>query len=252
MGGSQRYGSQGDAHHRVGQKGSGCPLAGQVKPNGMDFEAGILPDGIRPPGNTNHRSTCDGRQPQTASVLLEIGPSGILSDRHILVPMGRSGRICFPTIRADPQDATQASTLAGATTTDRSVLATTPLMDQPYLLPRNPGRLSQNKGRILHPNPHHLHLAAWRLSGITSDRRDFCRRLQSSPQGQGESLQLRLMNQVFQVRDGVRHTTSTLTEIVTFRNSLFDESKQPSTIKIYRSAISAIHQGFSRRLDSRS
>ena len=81
----------------------------------MDFEAGILPDGIQPPGNTNQRSFRDGRQPQTPSVLLEIGPPGILADGRFFVPMGRSGRLCFPTIRTDPQDAAQTLTLAGAT-----------------------------------------------------------------------------------------------------------------------------------------
>ena len=39
-------------------------------------------------------------------------------------------------------------------------------------------------------------------------------------------------------RHGVSHTTATLTEIATFLNSLFDEVKQPSTIKNYRSARS--------------
>ncbi|WP_411025337.1 hypothetical protein, partial [Salmonella sp. s55004] len=47
------------------------------------------------------------------------------------------------------------------------------LVDHPIKLPVRHDLISQDKGRILHPRMKDLHLTAWKLSGIDSERRDF-------------------------------------------------------------------------------
>ena len=47
------------------------------------------------------------------------------------------------------------------------------LVDLPVALPPQPDLVSQDGGRVLHPRVQDLHLAAWRLSGIPSEHREF-------------------------------------------------------------------------------
>ena len=47
------------------------------------------------------------------------------------------------------------------------------LVDHPVALPAHPDLVSQDGGRVLHPRVQDLHLAAWRLSGIPSEHREF-------------------------------------------------------------------------------
>jgi hypothetical protein len=60
------------------------------------------------------------------------------------------------------------------------------LAGQPVLLPCREDLLSQNRGRILHPEPEFLRLAAWPVSGVDSEIKDFRRRLQNLSQRPSE------------------------------------------------------------------
>ncbi len=51
------------------------------------------------------------------------------------------------------------------------------LVESPVTLPLTPYLLSQHAGRTVHPDVQCLHLHAWRLSGISSERMDFLQRL---------------------------------------------------------------------------
>lgn len=57
----------------------------------------------------------------------------------------------------------------------------------PLVLPLKHNLLSQFKGRVVHQSPGFLHLHAWLLSGITSDRRVFLNQLPCISPGQSES-----------------------------------------------------------------
>ena len=47
------------------------------------------------------------------------------------------------------------------------------LVDLPVALPPHPDLVSQDRGRVVHPRVQDLHLAAWKVSGIPSEHREF-------------------------------------------------------------------------------
>lgn len=51
------------------------------------------------------------------------------------------------------------------------------LADMPLVLPTPPDLLSQQEGKLHHPNPEKLNLLAWRVSGVASEREAFRRML---------------------------------------------------------------------------
>lgn len=60
----------------------------------------------------------------------------------------------------------------------------------PLQLPLSADLLSQFKGRVVHQNPENLHLHAWLLSGITSEREAFLKEQPSTLQNQSEIPQM--------------------------------------------------------------
>lgn len=55
------------------------------------------------------------------------------------------------------------------------------LTDNPFQFPPERNLLTQLQGRVVHPHVTTLHLTAWPISGIISERQDFQRRLLTSP-----------------------------------------------------------------------
>jgi len=107
MGGGQRYGYQGNAHRRVGQQGSlSRGKLSQTEWTLKQEYCQMVSNLLGTPTNDLFATADNHKLPVFCSRSAHQG---------ILVPMGRSGRLCFPTIRTDPQDAAQTSTLAGAT-----------------------------------------------------------------------------------------------------------------------------------------
>ena len=68
------------------------------------------------------------------------------------------------------------------------------LVDRPVPLPVLPDLLTQSPGRFLHPNPGILHLHAWKLSSVQSDRLSFLAQLPLWSPGPGDSLLPRFTN----------------------------------------------------------
>jgi hypothetical protein len=58
---------------------------------------------------------------------------------------------------------------------------------RPLVLPLIRNLLSQFKGGVVHLSPERLHLRAWFLSGIISDRKAFLKQLPSTSPGQCEN-----------------------------------------------------------------
>ena len=60
------------------------------------------------------------------------------------------------------------------------------VIDYPRLLPGIPNLLSQGRGRILHPDPATLKLAAWKISGVKEETSIFQKKLKNiSPRARG-------------------------------------------------------------------
>ena len=113
--------------------------------------------------------------------------------------------------------------------------------------------VSQDKGRVWHPRVQDLHLSAWRLSGIPSEHRDFLQTLPPWRPVPGEPTTYRTYDsrlsrfcQWCSEKEATPRSAS-LEQVSRFFKCLFDEGKQISTIKNYRSAIGAIHAGFPDR-----
>ncbi|PIK62609.1 hypothetical protein BSL78_00505 [Apostichopus japonicus] len=124
------------------------------------------------------------------------------------------------------------------------------LMDVPASLPDKPHLLSQRQGTLSHPDIKGLQLVAWKLSGLPYDREVFQRQLPRwQPTLEGERPQRLTIPAWRKFEQWCRPRQILLTKIsiaqtAEFLLSLFREGKQVSTIKNYRSAIAAIHQGF--------
>ena len=52
------------------------------------------------------------------------------------------------------------------------------IIDYPRLLPGIPNLLTQEKGRLFHPDPVSLKLAAWKISGVIEETRIFQKKLE--------------------------------------------------------------------------
>ncbi|VDI39780.1 Hypothetical predicted protein [Mytilus galloprovincialis] len=116
----------------------------------------------------------------------------------------------------------------------------------PLVLPLRPDLLSQIKGKVLYQNPEKLHLHAWLLSGLASEREVFLKEQPSISQSLSETpLALSMMQNGQSSQIGVVSEREidpfqvTVQQLADFLVFLF-ESKGlcPSTIKGYRSAIS--------------
>ncbi|VDI81493.1 Hypothetical predicted protein [Mytilus galloprovincialis] len=115
---------------------------------------------------------------------------------------------------------------------------------KPLCLPLREDLLSQFKGRKLHQGLENLHLHAWLLSGIPSEREAFLREQPSVSQDQSDNLQEQFMtpnglSSVLGVcRSRLIHSLFTVQQLADFFLYLFEEKGySPSTIKGYRSAI---------------
>ncbi|PIK45631.1 hypothetical protein BSL78_17511 [Apostichopus japonicus] len=122
-------------------------------------------------------------------------------------------------------------------------------MDVPVSLPDKPHLLSQRQGTLSHPDIKGLQLVAWRLSGLPYDREAFQKQLPRwQPTLEGERpqrLTIPVCGSSTNGADRDRYCClASVTQIAEFLLSLFGEGKQVSTIRNYRSAIAAIHQGF--------
>jgi hypothetical protein len=116
---------------------------------------------------------------------------------------------------------------------------------RPLVLPLKQNLLSQFKGGLIHLSPERLHLHAWFLSGIISDRKAFLKKLPSTSPGQCENPLASSMMQSGQssligVLEGrLIHSKSLSQQLADFLVFLFEvKGLVPSTVKGYRSAIS--------------
>ncbi|VDI72623.1 Hypothetical predicted protein [Mytilus galloprovincialis] len=115
---------------------------------------------------------------------------------------------------------------------------------KPLCLPLREDLLSQFKGRKLHQGLENLHLHAWLLSGIPSEREAFLREQPSVSQDQSDNLQEQCYDSKWSIfctwclSKQIDPITVTVQQLADFFLHLFEEKGySPSTIKGYRSAI---------------
>lgn len=122
------------------------------------------------------------------------------------------------------------------------------LIDYPFRFPLRTNLLTQAGGKIWHQRLRHLSLAARKLSLNVSLVKDFHRKLRSWPQVPADPLPCQLTTLDWSGRLVHRERSRSLDAPVEanadFFVTLFNEGKQVSTIRNYRSAISSIHKGF--------
>ncbi len=120
-------------------------------------------------------------------------------------------------------------------------------IQDPILLPWKHDLLTQNRGRLHHPQPDLFHLVAWKLSGNDSLMRNFRRTSkQCRPQSENnlQKFEKSWEKVVYwcstRVTDPIR---APLIEILAFLQSLMNSGFAYRTIGVYRSAISKFHVG---------
>ncbi|VDI20410.1 Hypothetical predicted protein [Mytilus galloprovincialis] len=150
-------------------------------------------------------------------------------------------RSCTKDSEGSLQDHSYCSGLAKTVLVPRT---TTSVLCEAFVLPLREDLLSQFKGRKLHQGLENLHLHAWLLSGIPSEREAFLREQPSVSQDQSDNLQEQFMtpNGQFSVLGVIRKQIDPLTVTVQQLADFFfylceEKGYSPSTIKGYRSAI---------------
>ncbi|CAG2222306.1 unnamed protein product [Mytilus edulis] len=103
----------------------------------------------------------------------------------------------------------------------------------PLVLPLRPDLLSQIKGKVLYQNPEKLHLHAWLLSGLASEREVFLKEQPSISQSLSETpLALSMMQNGQSSQIGVDKTSVTLLTDPAFlaKNQIPDKGAEPVVI----------------------
>ncbi|CAG2224453.1 unnamed protein product [Mytilus edulis] len=142
-------------------------------------------------GVTSDRSVCDQSQSQTSNICVSGSGSKIFCGRRNEPILERNVRVRLPSFQVS----------LPSTSENSKIIVIAPAWPKqswfpdllrlscacPLVLPLRPDLLSQIKGKVLYQNPEKLHLHAWLLSGLASEREVFLKEQPSISQSLSET-----------------------------------------------------------------
>ncbi|XP_071846033.1 uncharacterized protein [Apostichopus japonicus] len=254
----QRHLSKSLAHCREGEPNSGRPVQGGPDPNGVVLTGNHLPEHVPPVRNSEHRLVRFGDQRQAPSLLHANLPPQTMGVGRVLNQLGRDGGVRLSPPLPHTESAAQTEPSPDKATSNRALLAEkTVVPDSPRSPSRNPTQssrltplselgpgLSQSTSpTVAEPDCVAVVRARFRASGFSSD-----------PTAMAASARRPSTNHTYNSRLArffewcshlqIRPDTTSPSQLADFFMLLFEEGKQPNTIRNYRSAIGTIHSGF--------
>ena len=252
-----RHQAQGGSRRRRGQRPGGRTVEGGDATQRMVVVASHLRDVVPEMGTSTYRSLRKEGKCETDNVLHKDIRSDGSGHGRILVPLGRDGDLCVPTTLSHSQDTGEGQGVVHTDDSNSSVLAKATVVPGPASVTGGDSGTSSGYTRqrgvgSVGGSQRHQRAAAscvaiiggsLRKKGFSKKVADMAVRARRESTLRTYDSRLRRFDEWCQQR-GFTCTSAPVTEVCSFLRLLFDEGKQVSTIKNYRSAVAAVHEGF--------
>ena len=254
-----RYSHQSHSPGRRTQCDGRRSIQGEAAPIGMVPQPSLGQSHLRSIRQTDDRPLCDASQPQTASVLHEVLSSSSLGDRCSSVVLEQPLPVCVPAMVSHPSGAPQAQTVFQRDASSSGPVLAEPTVvsppsrdvDRPSIpIPASSKPVDSSKGKNSSSTS-----ATCSTSGLEVITRRFVEEglsQQAAEVAAGSRRRSTLStydSRLARFRDwaadkNVDPLEASVEVLADFFLSLFNEGKQVSTIRNYRSAIALVHRGF--------
>lgn len=246
-------------HRRQKQHSSGRPLSGQSGPQRVGTGSVLVQSSVRNVRPAHDRSVCLRTESQTSNLLLENLPPVSLGDRCPLNVMGHVGCLCLPSTQPHTPGPPEGPLLQDETVADSTPLAqetvvpnsASPTSRRADLPSTNPEPVISEQGpgpppRTPAPTSNCMETIrdTFRAGGLSTDAASLASHSRRpSTLKTYDSRVSRFIK--WSLDRETDPTTASLAEVSDFLTTLFQEGLQVSTVRNYRSAIAAVHKGFS-------
>ena len=236
----------------------GCPVQRQAGPERMGVSSTVGRPHLQPVRSPVRRPLCISRQPQTSDFLHQVPSSNGLGSGRSFTRLGRPVDIRLPPSPAHLQNSNQVPSVEGGHASSGSVLAETAVVSTTstasggstiQISSRSETPISE-EGPGLPPRPAGapidcVEIVNNRLQkrGLSKKTAEFAALARRPSTTRTYNSRLAKFTQ-WADDNAVSPLDASLEEVCSFLVHLFDSGRQVSTIRNYRSALAAVHNGF--------
>ena len=255
---SVQHRTQGLSPSRPRECNGGCPVQRESPGNRVVPVPSVGQPHIRDIRQTNDRPLCNSIESQTADFLHEVLPPSSLGDRRSCDPMEQPIRLRLPSMVSNPAGSPQTQGIQCSTSSSRPMLA------KPAVVSSTPGDAHRSSVQVSITNQppntsRRENLASTSTTPPSIGLETVTQRFISEGLSQEAALiasgsrrpstvstyDSRLVRfREWSIQKNINPLEAPVESIADFFVSLFNEGKQVSTIRNYRSAIASIHKGF--------